>query len=97
MKKPVHLDLSILNLSKSVMYEIWSYYIKPKYDEREKLCYMKTHSFIFHVKTNNFCKDISEDVKKRFDNSNYEIYRKLPKEKNKKLVGLMKDELGDKL
>ena len=54
---------------------------------------MDTDGFIVHVKTDNIYKDIAEDVETRFDTSNFEIHRPLPKGKNKKVVGLMKDEL----
>ena len=71
--------------------------MKPKYGNRVKLCYMDMDSFIMSIKTNDFYKDISTDVDKRFDTSNYEINRPLPTEKNKKVIGLMKDELGGKI
>ena len=58
---------------------------------------MDTDSFIMSIKTNDFYKDISIDVDKRFDTSNYEINRPLPTGKNKKVIGLMKDELGGKI
>ena len=51
MNKPVYLDSSILDLSKTVTYEFWYYYVKPKYGENAKLCYRNTDSFIVHVKT----------------------------------------------
>ena len=79
------------------MYEFWYDYIKPKYQNNAKLCYMDTDSFIFNIKTENFYEDIANDVEKRFDTSNYEISRLLPKRKNKKVIGLMKDELGGKI
>ena len=78
------------------MYEFWYDYVKPKYGENAKLCYMDTDSFIVHVKTDDTYKDIAEDVEKRFDTSNFEIDRPLPKEK-KKVIGLMNDELGGKI
>ena len=40
MSKPVYLGLSILEISKILMYEFWYDYVKPKYGEQEKLCYM---------------------------------------------------------
>ena len=92
MNKPVCLKLSILNLSKTVMYEFWYDYLKPKYGENVKLCYIG--SFIVQVKIDDIYKDIAEDVEKRFDTSNYEIGRPLLKGKNKNVIGLMKDELG---
>ena len=76
------------------MYEIWYDYVKPKYGENAKHCYMDTDSFIVHVKANDIYKDIAEDVETRFDTSNFELDRPLPKEKNKKVIGLMKGELG---
>ena len=95
MNKPVYLGLSILYLSKTAMYEFWYDYVKPEYRENANLCYIDTDSFIFHVKTEDIYKDIAEDVETRFDTSNLEIDRPLPKEKNKKVTGLMKDELGE--
>ena len=97
MNKPVYLGLSILEISKALMYEFWYDYIKPKYQNYSKLCYMDTDSFIIHIKTEDFYKDIADDVDKRFDTSNYEVSRPLPKGKNKKVIGLMKDELGGKI
>ena len=48
--KPVYLGLSILELSKIVMHEFWCDYVKPKYDEKAKLCYMDTDSFVVYIK-----------------------------------------------
>ena len=87
------LGLSIIDLSKTVMYEFWYDYVKSNYGENAKLCYMDTDSFIVHVKTDDICKDIAKDVGTRFDTSNFEIDRPLPKERNKKVIGLWKDEL----
>ena len=72
-------------------------YMKPKYDDNLKLCYMDTDSFIMHIKKEDFYKDIANDVEKRFDASNYEVNRPLPTGKNKKVIGLMKDELGGRI
>ena len=58
---------------------------------------MDTDSFIMNIKTEDFYKDIANDVEKRFDTSNYEVDRPLPTGKNKKFIGLMKDELGGKI
>ena len=77
------------------MHEFWYDYVKPKYDEKAKLCYMNTDNV--YIKANDIYKDIAGDVKTRFDTSHYELERPLPKEKNKKVVGLMKDELGGKI
>ena len=98
MNNSFYLGLSILDLTKNVMYEFWYDYIKPKYGENTKLRYMDTDSFIVHVKTDDIYKYIPKDVRKRFDTSNNEIYRPLPKEKNKKnMTGLMKHELGGQI
>ena len=64
------------------MYEIWYDYVKPKYGENAKPCHIDTDSFIVHVKTDDFYKDIAEDIETRFDTFNFEIDRPLPKEKN---------------
>ena len=84
MNKPVYLGLSILDLSKTVMYELWYDYLKQKYGGNVKLCCMDINSFIVHVKTDDIYKDNTKDVEKRFDTLNYEIDRSLPKEKNEK-------------
>ena len=97
MNKPVYLGLPILEISKTLMYEYWYDYMKPKYGDNVKLCYMDTDSFIIHIKTEDFYKDIANDAEKRFDTSNYEVNRPLPIGKNKKVTGLMKDELGGKI
>ena len=95
--KPIYLGLSILEISKILMYEFWYDYLKLKYNDNVRLCYMDTDSFVMHVKTNDFYKDIASDVENRFDTSNYEVNRPLPTGKNKKVIGLMKDELGGKI
>ena len=51
MNKPVYLGLSLLGPRKTVMYEFWYDYVKPKYSKNAKSCYMDTDSFIVHVKT----------------------------------------------
>ena len=70
MNKPIYLGQAILNISKTLMYDFWYGYIKPKYGDKAKLCYMDTDSFIIHIKTENFYKDISNDVENRLDTSN---------------------------
>ena len=95
--KPIYLGLSILDISKILMYEFWYDYMKPKYDNDVKLCYMDTDSFVMNIKTEDFYKYIANNVGKRFDTSNYEVDRPLPTGKNKNVIGLMKDELGGKI
>ena len=97
MNKPIYLGLSVLEISKTLMYEFWYDYMKPKYDSNVKLCYMDTDSFIMNIKTKDFFKDIANDVENRFHTSNYEVNRPLPMGKNKKVIGLMKDELSGKI
>ena len=99
MNKPVYLGKAILDLSKIVMYEFHYDYMKPKYGENLKLCYMDTDSLVYHIKTEDFYKDIAPDVKARFDTSGYDKKdaRPLPIRLSKKVIGLMKDELGGKI
>ena len=97
MNKPIYLGLSVLEISKTLMYEFWYDYMKPKYGNDVKLCYMDTDSFIMNIKTNDFYEDIANDVEDRFDTFNYEVNRPLQIGKNKKVIGLMKDELGGKI
>ena len=97
MNNPVYLRLSTLELSKILVYEFWYDYVKLKYGEKAKLFYMDTDSFIVYIKADDIYKDTAEDVETRFDSSNYELDRPLPKEKNKKVIELMKDELGGKI
>ena len=71
MNKPVYLGTSILDISKTLIYEFWYDYIKTKCQDNAKLCYMDTGSFVIHIKTGNFYEDIPNDVEKKFDTSNY--------------------------
>ena len=84
MNKPIYLGLSILDISKILMYEFWYDYMKPKYGDNVKLCYMDTDSFVMNIKTEDFYKDIVNDVDKRFDTSNYEVNDHCPQERIKK-------------
>ena len=95
--KPVYLDLSILEIGKMVVYEFWYNYVKPKYGEKAKLCYMNTYSVIVYIKTKAIQEDIAEDVGGRFDTSNYELGRPLTTGKNKKLIESTKNELCGKI
>ena len=83
MNKPIYLGLLILVISKTLMYEFWYDYMKPKYGNEIKLCYMDTDSFIMNIKTNEFYEYIANDVESRFDTSNYEVNGPLPTGKNK--------------
>ena len=98
MNKPIYLCQAILDLSKTLMYEFWYDYIKPKYGDKARLCYMDADSFVIYIESENLYKDIASDVERWFDTSNYDKKdnRPLPIGKNKKVVGLFKDELGGK-
>ena len=61
----------ILDISKTLVYKFWHDYFKPKYGDRAKLCYADTDSFIINIITEDFFEDISNDVEKWFDTSNY--------------------------
>ena len=95
--KPIYLGLSILDLSKTVMYKLYSDYVKPKYGENAKLCYMNPESFIVHIRTEDTYKDIVENVETRFNSSDFELQKLLPQRKNKKVIGLIKDELAGEI
>ena len=97
MNKPIYLELAILSLSKIKMYEYWYDEMKVKYDDRVRLCYMDTDSFIVHIKTEDFYEDVAKDVEKKHDTSNCTVERSLPMGMNKKVTGMMKDELRGKI
>ena len=78
MTKPLYLGMSILDISKILMYEFWYNYIIPKYGDKAKLCYTDIDSFIIYIKTEDFFEDISSDVKKWFDTSSYNKKDKIP-------------------
>ena len=93
----MYLGLWILELSKTLIYELLYDHVKPKYQENAKLCYMDTDSLIIHIKTEDVYVDIADDNEKRFGTSNYEVDRPLPAGKNKEIIGLIKDQLGGKI
>ena len=90
MNKPIYLGMSILDISKILMYKFWYNYIKLKYSDQSRLCYMDTDSFAVYIKIKNFYKDIANDVESWSDTSNYEenderpppIGKKIKKKKN---------------
>ena len=97
MNKTVYLGQAILDLSKIVMYKFYYDYMAPKNGKKLDLCYMDTDSLIYNIETEDFYKDIAEDVPARFDTSGYNPDRSLPVGLNKKVIGLMKDELGGEI
>ena len=98
MNKPVYLGMSILDLSKTVMFDFHYKYIKPKYGKQAKLLFTDTDSFLYEIQTEDFYKDISGDVKDRFDTSEYPEGHPsgLPTGVNKKVLGMFKDEAKGK-
>ena len=76
------------------MYEFLYDYLKPRYKENINLCYMDTDSFIFNVKTEDWYKDISNDIEQSFDTSNIQINIPIKIGVNKKVLGTWKDELA---
>ena len=99
MNKPVYLGMSILDLSKTVMFDFHYQYIKPKYGNKAKLLFTDTDSFLYEIQTEDFYKDISGDVKDRFDTSDYiEGHPSgIPTGVNKKVLGMFKDEAAGKI
>ena len=89
----------LLDISKTVTYGFHYDYMAPKYGDNAELRYMDMDFLIYHIKTDDFYKDIADDVAKRFDTSEYhhDDKRPLPIGQNKKVIGLMKDELGGKI
>ena len=85
--------MSILDISKTLIYEFWYDYIKPKYKDKAKLCYMDTDRFVIHIETEDFFEDINNDVERWFDTSSYDKKNKrpLPMGMNKKVILLFKD------
>ena len=94
--KPVYLGMCILDLSKTIMYEFHYKYIKPKYGDKAKLLFTDTDSLMYEIKTEDFYKDISGDVKDRFDTSDYPPNHPsgIPTGCNKKVLGVFKDEVA---
>ena len=98
MNKPVYLGMCILDLSKTIMYEFHYKYIKPKYGDKARLLFTDTDSLMYEIETEDFYKDISGDVKNRFDTSDYPNNHKsgIPTGVNKKVLGVFKDEAAGK-
>ena len=93
--KPVYLGMCILDLSKTLMYDFHYNYIKQKYGDKTKLLFTDTDSLMYEIQTEDFYKDISEDVKDRFDTGDYtpDHPSGIPSGFNKKVLGMFKDEV----
>ena len=99
MNKPIYLGMCILDLSKIIMYDFHYNYIKSKYADKAKLLFTDTDSLMYEIETEDFYKDISVDVKDRFDTSDYPENHPsgIPTGENKKVLGMMKDEVAGKI
>ena len=99
MNKPVDLDMLVLDISKTLMYDFWHDYVKPKYNGKAKLCYMDTDSFVINISIEDFFEDINNNVERWFDTFNYDENDKRPLQigVNKKVIGMFKDELGRRI
>ena len=95
MNKPIYLGISILKICKIVMYEFWCHYVKPKYGEKAQLWEMDTNSFTVYINAEDIYINIRKDVETKFDTSNYELDRPIPK--GKKVLGLIKGQLDGKI
>ena len=96
--KPIYLGMSILDLSKTLMYEFHYDYVKPKWGDKAELLFTDTDSLCYEIQTNDVYADIKNDADKWYDTSNYD--KDHPSElysgKNKKVIGFYKDECGGK-
>ena len=94
--KPVYCGMTILDLSKTLIYDSHYNYIKPKYGEKAKLLFTDTDSLCYEIETEDFYKDIAPDIDQKFNTSNFEKdhISGIASAKNKKVIGMMKDEAG---
>lgn len=96
--KPLYLGMCILDLSKSLMYDFHYNYIKDKYNDKAKLMFTDTDSLLYEIRTNDFYEDIKPDVNDKFDTSNFNNNHPSGIQiKNKKVIGMFKDEAGGKI
>ena len=96
--KPVYCGMSILDLSKTMIYDFHYNYIIPKFGKKQKLLFTDTDSLCYEIETEDFFADIAGDVKELFDTSNFDKNHPSGIQgKNKKVSGMMKDEAGGKI
>ena len=96
--KPVYVGQSILDLSKTLMFDFHYNYIKKKYGKKSELLFTDTDSLMYEIKTKDFYKDIYIDVKNKFDTSDYPSDHPsgIITGANKKVIGMFKDEVAGK-
>ena len=96
--KPVYVGQAILDLSKTLMFDFHYSYIKEKYENKAELLFTDTDSLMYCISTDDFYKDISHDIKNKFDTSDYPPNHKsgIPTGVNKKVIGMFKDEVAGK-
>ena len=95
----MHVNMQNINVCKTLMYDFWCDYVKPKYNDKVRLRYMDTDSFVLNIFTKDFFEDINNDVERQFDTSNYDGNDKRPLQigVNKKVIRMFKDESGGKI
>ena len=96
LNKPIYVGMSVLDLSKHLMYSFYYNNIKTKYTDQVHLCYTDTDSIILHVQTEDIYRDMQANLSD-YDTSNYPADHPLFSNANKKVIGKFKDELGGKL
>ena len=104
LNKPIYLGMSILDISKNLMYDFHYNYIKPKFSDDSRLLFTDTDSLCYEIRTEDFYEHIANDVHRLFDTSNYPKSHTdrsghpscIPTGVNKKVPGLFKDECGGK-
>ena len=96
--KPVYVGQAILDLSKTLMFDFHYNFIQKKYKHKAELLFTDTDSLMYHIKTDNFYKDISYDILTKFDTSDYppDHPSGIPTRVNKKVIGMFKDEVAGK-
>ena len=99
MNKPKYLGMTILDISKTLIYEFHYGYVLPKYGDKVKLLFTDTDSLMYLIETEDFYEDILRDIHEWFDTSNYPKVHisGIPTGDNKMVIGMFKDEVGGKI
>jgi len=97
--KPVYFGMSILDLSKTLMYDFHYKYIKKKFSSKANLLFTDTDSLFYEIERKHFFKDISADVQEKFDTSNFSLNHpsSIPTGISKKVPGMFKDKAGGEI